>query len=52
SGGAGCARDFLTLFRCVPGVDAGLAASVFHFRQVEIEKLKRYLAENGIPVRI
>ena len=52
SGGAGCAEDFLTLFRSVPGVDAGLAASVFHFRQVDIKELKRMLRDNGIEMRI
>jgi cyclase len=52
SGGAGCMADFLALFRGVPGVDAGLAASIFHFREVEIGALKSYLAENGIPVRV
>lgn len=52
SGGAGRAEDFLTLFQNVPGVDAGLAASVFHFRQVEIGALKGYLASNGIPMRV
>lgn len=52
SGGAGRTEDFLTLFQNVPGVDAGLAASVFHFRQVEIGALKGYLASNGIPMRV
>jgi cyclase len=51
SGGAGCAEDFVTLFREVPGVDAGLAASIFHFGEVKIADLKRKMAENGIPVR-
>ena len=52
SGGAGCAEDFVTLFKSVPGVDAGLAASIFHFEEVNIKNLKKMLAENGIPVRI
>ena len=52
SGGAGCTEDFLTLFRTIPGVDAGLAASIFHFGEVEIGALKREMAKAGIPVRI
>ena len=52
SGGAGCKRDFTDLFREVPDVDAGLAASVFHFGEIEIPDLKRELAENGIRVRL
>lgn len=52
SGGAGCAQDFVTLFNALPGVDAGLAASIFHFGEVEIPALKRLLAGAGIPVRI
>ena len=51
SGGAGCAEDFVRLFREVPRVSAGLAASIFHFGEVEIPALKRTLAENGINVR-
>ena len=51
SGGAGCAEDFVTLFREVPGVDAGLAASIFHFGEVSIPALKDMLAQNGINVR-
>ena len=51
SGGAGCAEDFITLFQQAPGVDAGLAASIFHFGEVRIPELKALLAENGIPVR-
>lgn len=50
SGGAGRMEDFLTLFQTVPQVDAGLAASVFHFREVAIPTLKDYLRANGIPV--
>ena len=52
SGGAGCMEDFEILFRTLPKVDAGLAASIFHFGQVEIPELKRYLAENKINVRL
>ena len=51
SGGAGCKEDFTELFK-LPGVDAGLAASIFHFREIEIMDLKRYLADNGIPMRL
>ena len=51
SGGAGCAQDFVTLFQSLPKVDAGLAASIFHFGEVEIAALKDTLAENGILVR-
>ena len=52
SGGAGCAEDFVTLFKTLPRVDAGLAASVFHFGEVSIPQLKAQLRDNGIPVRI
>ena len=52
SGGAGCTEDFLTLFRTLPGVDAGLAASIFHFGEVKIRDLKAEMARNGIPARI
>ena len=52
SGGAGCAEDFVTLFKSIPRVDAGLAASIFHFGEVKIADLKRELAANGIPARI
>ncbi len=52
SGGAGCIRHFTELFRAVPGVDAGLAASIFHFGEVKIADLKQNLRENGINVRI
>ena len=51
SGGAGCKEHFLELFRA--GVaDAGLAASIFHFKEVAIPDLKSYLHENGVEVRI
>ena len=52
SGGAGCAGDFVTLFQRLPKVDAGLAASIFHFGQVKIPELKKMLKENNIPVRL
>lgn len=52
SGGAGCVEDFVTLFETLPKVDAGLAASIFHFGEVKIPELKRALAEQGIPVRM
>ena len=51
SGGAGRREDFFTLFG-LPRVDAGLAASIFHSREVEIKALKRYLHENGVPMRL
>ena len=52
SGGAGCMQDFVTLFNSVKGVDAGLAASIFHYSEVEIPSLKKYLVENNINMRI
>ena len=52
SGGAGNMQHFNELFKSVPGVDAGLAASIFHRREVSIEDLKRYLTEKGVPMRI
>ena len=52
SGGAGCIEDFVTLFRTLPKVDAGLAASIFHFGEVSIPDLKRTLASRGIPMRL
>ena len=52
SGGAGSIDDFKTLFKTLPGVDAGLAASIFHFGEVKIPDLKRALAAEGIPMRI
>ena len=51
SGGAGGIQDFVTLFCEAPGVDAGLAASIFHFGEVSISALKKTLAEKGINVR-
>ncbi len=52
SGGAGCIEDFITLFNTLPKVDAGLAASIFHFGEVKIGDLKKAMAENSIPSRI
>lgn len=52
SGGAGSVQDFVTLFHSVPGVDAGLAASVFHFGEIKIPNLKQTLCTNGITVRL
>ncbi len=52
SGGAGCVEDFVTLFKTLPKVDAGLAASIFHFGEVKIADLKQTLKENDINVRL
>ena len=52
SGGAGCINDFITLFNTLPGVDAGLAASIFHFGEVAISDLKQAMAAAGIPARL
>ena len=52
SGGAGNKTDFVDLFRRVPKVSAGLAASIFHFGEVEIADLKKELCENDILVRL
>ena len=51
SGGAGCADDFTVLFKTLPKVDAGLAASIFHFGEVSIRELKDELTKEGITVR-
>ena len=51
SGGAGKAEDFVNLFKALPKVDAGLAASVFHFGEVKIDELKKLLKANDIPMR-
>ena len=51
SGGAGKIEDFIHLFEN-PAIDAGLAASIFHFREVEIRQLKEELRRNGIEVRL
>ena len=52
SGGAGCTEHFKTLFHSLPQVDAGLAASIFHFGEVAIPDLKRELANDGIIMRL
>ena len=52
SGGAGNAQHFIDLFQALDRVDAGLAASIFHFGEVKIPDLKRELRENGINVRM
>ena len=51
SGGAGNMEHFKDVFE-VKGVDAGLAASIFHFGEVEIPELKKYLKEQGVAVRV
>lgn len=52
SGGAGGVEHFVELFKKLPKVDAGLAASIFHFNEVKIKDLKQNLAKNDIPVRL
>ena len=52
SGGAGCKEDFVKLFQNLPKVDAGLAASIFHFGEVKIPELKQALRDNDIMVRL
>ncbi len=52
SGGAGKTMDFVELFKKIPKMSAGLAASIFHFGEVKIADLKKELADNGITVRI
>ncbi len=52
SGGAGNMQHFVELFREIPEMDAGLAASIFHFGEVKIADLKQTLKDAGIPVRI
>ena len=51
SGGAGTMEHFAELFQH-PGIDAGLAASIFHSRQVDIKELKRFLREKGVEMRL
>ena len=51
SGGAGKIEDFITLFNTLPKVDAGLAASIFHYGEVKITDLKKEMKRMGIPVR-
>lgn len=50
SGGAGKMEHFKEIFEA--GIDGGLAASIFHFKQIEIQHLKQYLKEQGIAVRL
>ena len=52
SGGAGCIDDFVKLFKTLPKVDAGLAASIFHFGEVSITELKDKLSREGIAMRL
>ncbi len=52
SGGAGSINDFITLFKTLPQVDAGLAASIFHFGEVAIKDLKNAMSKNGIYTRL
>ena len=52
SGGAGSIEDFVKLFKSIPKVDAGLAASIFHFGEVSINELKSRLKNENINVRI
>lgn len=52
SGGAGKTEHFTQLFKEIPDIDAGLAASVFHFGEIDIKELKKTLRENNIIVRL
>lgn len=52
SGGAGSIEDFIDLFKKIPEIDAGLAASIFHYGEVSIQKLKEELDRNNINVRM
>ena len=52
SGGAGCMEDFVKLFKTIPDISAGLAASIFHFGEVSIKDLKEHLRDEGILVRL
>jgi cyclase len=52
SGGAGCIDDFTRLFKAIPNIDAGLAASIFHFGEVKISDLKAELRKENINVRL
>ena len=51
SGGAGKMEDFSELF-AHEGIDAGLAASIFHYKEIRIEDLKKYLRDQGVEVRL
>ncbi|MBX7491067.1 imidazole glycerol phosphate synthase subunit HisF [Helicobacter turcicus] len=50
SGGAGSMQHILEAFE--NGADAALAASIFHYQEISIKDLKKFLKEHGIPVRI
>ena len=52
SGGAGNIQHFVDLFNAIPNIDAGLAASIFHFGEVQIKDLKAELKKNNIRVRL
>lgn len=52
SGGAGCIADFVELFETLPKVDAGLAASIFHFGEVSISDLKQELSAHDLSIRL
>ena len=52
SGGAGSMEHFAALFESLPGVDAGLAASIFHYKEIGIPQLKAYLKARGIEMRV
>ena len=52
SGGAGSMQHFVDLFKAIPTIDAGLAASVFHFGEIAISDLKKELKANDITVRL
>lgn len=52
SGGAGNIQHFIDLFKEIPDIDAGLAASIFHFGEVKISDLKQELKNNNITVRL
>lgn len=52
SGGAGKIEDFVTLFKTLPRVDAGLAASILHFGEVTVTDIKKALRDEGINVRL
>ena len=52
SGGAGSVQHFIDLFKEIPDIDAGLAASVFHFGEIEIRDLKKELKANDVTVRL
>ena len=52
SGGAGKVKDFIDLFDAIPTIDAALAASVFHFGEIQIPDLKKVMSASGINVRL